>query len=170
MADAGQAGCGWQAGPDTVRLPPAPPRHQWLHWRGLASYVSRGAGVSAWLRAQHATAARARVDFNVPMSNGVIASTQRIVAALPTIAAARAKGAKCVVLMSHLGRPGGKVVNELSLRPVAAALSELMAAEVTFVPACVGTEAEAAVASAEDGAVLVRAMARSVQAARGKRW
>eukprot|EP01050_Picozoa_sp_SAG11_P036959 SAG11_NODE_14331_length_616_cov_1.096712_1_plen_53_part_00 len=51
-------------------------------------------------------------------------------------------------------------MKELSLRPVAAALSELMATEVTFVPACVGAEAEAAVESAKGGAVLVRAVMR----------
>jgi phosphoglycerate kinase len=105
--------------------------------------------------------ARHSVDFNVPISNGEITSTQRIEGALQTINAARAAGARCVVLMSHLGRPGGKAVPELSLRPVATALAKLLEWEVTFVPACVGAEAEAAVASAKDGAVLVSAAAHT---------
>ncbi len=101
------------------------------------------------------------MDFNVPISDGVIKSTQRIEGALQTINAALAGGAKCVVLMSHLGRPGGKTVPEMSLRPVATALSKLLESDVTFVPSCVGADAEAAVASAADGSVLVCAVAHA---------
>ncbi|KAH9391471.1 phosphoglycerate kinase [Tyrophagus putrescentiae] len=60
-----------------------------------------------------------RVDFNVPMKDGKITNNQRIVAALPTIKYALEKGARSVVLMSHLGRPDGARIAKYSLRPVA---------------------------------------------------
>ena len=67
-----------------------------------------------------------RVDFNVPMKNGVITNTQRIVAALDTVRYALEKEAKSVVLMSHLGRPDGHREEKYSLRPVVAVLNELL--------------------------------------------
>lgn len=67
-----------------------------------------------------------RVDFNVPMKNGVITNTQRIVAALDTVKYALEKGAKSVVLMSHLGRPDGHREDKYSMRPVVPVLKDLL--------------------------------------------
>jgi phosphoglycerate kinase len=71
-----------------------------------------------------------RVDFNVPMKNGAITNNQRIVAALPTVQYALDNGAKSVVLMSHLGRPDGQVVEKYSLKPVAEAVKQLLKKDV----------------------------------------
>lgn len=69
---------------------------------------------------------RVRVDFNVPMKDGAITNTQRIVAALDTVKYALNQGAKSVVLMSHLGRPDGNRVEKYSLKPVAPVLKDLL--------------------------------------------
>lgn len=97
-----------------------------------------------------------RVDFNVPLDKetGRITNDLRIRRALPTIEFAREKGAR-VILMSHLGRPKGKRDENLSMRKVAARLGELLGTEVAFVPACIGPEAEAAIAALYDGGVLM---------------
>jgi len=89
-----------------------------------------------------------RVDFNVPQDKvtGAISNTKRIEAALPTITYALDQGAS-VVLMSHLGRPDGKVIAKYSLKPVAAALEKLLGKPVKFLPDCVGPAVEAACAS-----------------------
>ncbi|KIM57657.1 hypothetical protein SCLCIDRAFT_1219347 [Scleroderma citrinum Foug A] len=96
-----------------------------------------------------------RVDFNVPMQDGKITNPARIVAALPTIRYALDNGAATVVLMSHLGRPDGKVVEKYSLRPVAAELEKHLGKPVTFLPDCVGPEIEIAVKSAPAGSVIL---------------
>jgi phosphoglycerate kinase len=95
-----------------------------------------------------------RVDLNVPLEQGVVGDDTRIRAALPTIEHLRAAGAR-VVLCSHLGRPRGEVVGELTLRPVAARLAELLGCPVGFVEDCVGTEVAAAVGALGDGDVLL---------------
>ncbi len=95
-----------------------------------------------------------RVDFNVEFDDGRISDDSRIRAALPTIEYLRERGA-VVVLCSHLGRPGGKVVEDMRLAPVGARLSELLEAEVTCVPECVGPEVEAAVTAAGPSDVLL---------------
>ncbi len=95
-----------------------------------------------------------RVDFNVPIRNGVIGDDTRIRASLPTITYALEKGAT-VVLASHLGRPKGKVAPEYSLQPIVGRLSELVGRPVVFAPDCVGEPARAAVAEAHAGSHVV---------------
>ncbi|KAG2348620.1 phosphoglycerate kinase [Suillus weaverae] len=96
-----------------------------------------------------------RVDFNVPMQDGKITNPARIVAALPTIKYALDNGAKTVVLMSHLGRPDGKVVEKYSLKPVAGELEKHLGKPVIFLPGCVGPDVENAVNAAEPGSVIL---------------
>jgi len=97
-----------------------------------------------------------RVDFNVPQdkATGAITNNQRIVAALPTIKYALAQGAS-VVLMSHLGRPDGKVLAKYSLKPVAAELAKVLGQPVAFADDCVGPVAEQAAAALKPGEVLL---------------
>ncbi|KAI8619333.1 phosphoglycerate kinase [Chytriomyces sp. MP71] len=96
-----------------------------------------------------------RVDFNVPFSNGAISNNARIAAALPTVKYALEKGAKSVVLMSHLGRPDGKVVNKFSLKPVADEVSKLLSQPVTFLEDCVGEKIEAYCANPKQGEIIL---------------
>ncbi|SDB97709.1 phosphoglycerate kinase [Shouchella lonarensis] len=91
-----------------------------------------------------------RVDFNVPMKDGVITDETRIRAALPTIEYLRTAGAR-VLLASHLGRPKGEVVEELRLSPVAKRLSELLQKDVTAIPEAYGPVAKKAADSLRDG-------------------
>ncbi len=96
-----------------------------------------------------------RVDHNVPLDEaGHVSDDTRLVESLPTLRALTARGA-VVIVLSHLGRPGGTPHPALSLRPVAARLQQLMEAPVSFVPATVGDEAERAVAAAAPGSVVV---------------
>jgi phosphoglycerate kinase len=82
-----------------------------------------------------------RVDFNVPIKNGVISDDTRVQAALPSIRYVLEKGGS-LVLMSHLGRPKGKGYEaEFSLAPVAAHLQKVLGAKVAFAPDCLAAEA-----------------------------
>lgn len=96
-----------------------------------------------------------RVDFNVPMKDGAITNTQRIDGAIPTIQAALDAGAKCVILMSHMGRPGGNVVPKYSLQPVVEVLEKRLGTSVTFLNDCVGTAVQAACANPTKGSVIL---------------
>ena len=97
-----------------------------------------------------------RCDFNVPLKNGVITDENRINAALPTIKKLIADGGR-VILCSHLGKPKGEPKPELSLAPVAKALSEKLGKEVVFAADdnVVGENAKAAVAAMKDGDVVL---------------
>ena len=91
-----------------------------------------------------------RADLNAPLANGAVTDDLRLVSALPTLTDLLDRGAK-VVLASHLGRPGGQVVAELSLVPVGAHLADLLGREVPVADDVVGQDARARVAALGDG-------------------
>jgi phosphoglycerate kinase len=95
-----------------------------------------------------------RVDINVPLDHGRVADDTRIRAALPTIELLRERGA-ATILVSHLGRPKGKVDPALSLRPASERLGELLGIEVRQAPAVTGEEVEELAAKLEPGGVLM---------------
>jgi phosphoglycerate kinase len=95
-----------------------------------------------------------RADLNVPMHEGRVGDLTRLERLTPTIRALSAAGAKVIVL-SHFDRPKGRRVPEMSLRPVAAALAEVLGRAVRFADDCIGEAAEAAVAALAPGDVLV---------------
>ena len=95
-----------------------------------------------------------RVDINVPMENGVVTDATRIEKIVPTVEDLIARGAK-VVLLAHFDRPKGKVVPEMSLGRVKAALEAALGRKVVFGADCVGEVAQAAIAAAGQGDVVL---------------
>jgi phosphoglycerate kinase len=93
-----------------------------------------------------------RADLNVPMDSGQVTDELRLEESLPTVRALRDRGAR-VVLMSHLGRPGGEIREDLRLAPVAERLSALLDVEVQAATDVVGDDASRMVAALGDGAV-----------------
>ncbi|XP_068601088.1 phosphoglycerate kinase 1 [Brachionichthys hirsutus] len=110
-----------------------------------------------------------RVDFNVPMKDKQITNNQRVKAAVPSIQHCLDKGAKSVVLMSHLGRPDGNAMPaKYSLEPVAAELRSLLGKNVAFLKDCVGPAVEAACADPAPGSVILLENLRFHVAEEGK--
>ena len=95
-----------------------------------------------------------RLDLNVPLVDGTVGDDTRIRRILPGVKALRATGAR-IVILTHLGRPKGKVVAEMSVAPVAAALGALLGCEVPVEPDVTGAGGKATVAALADGDVLM---------------
>lgn len=95
-----------------------------------------------------------RADLNVPVKDGKVTDATRLERLMPTITELSSKGAK-VIVISHFDRPKGKVVAEMSLKPIAEALGRVLGKPVAFAADCIGPEAENAVASLNNGDVLV---------------
>jgi len=95
-----------------------------------------------------------RVDFNVPIVDGVITDLNRIEGAIPTINYLSGQGAK-VILCSHMGRPKGEFNKKYSLRPVAVKLAEMLNQPVTFASDVIGQDAQSKVAACKDGEIVL---------------
>jgi phosphoglycerate kinase len=95
-----------------------------------------------------------RVDFNVPLESGKVANDKRIRAALPTIKYITNAGGM-LILMSHLGRPKGKRVPEMSLEPCVTVLNALLGRKVKFVDDCIGEKVETAIDNLSGGDILL---------------
>src|SRR5437762_6242637 len=95
-----------------------------------------------------------RVDLNVPMKNGKVTDATRIERAAPTLKELAEKGARVIVL-SHFGRPDGKRVPEMSLKPLVEPLAKALGKPVAFAEDCIGPQAETAVKALKPGDVLL---------------
>src|SRR5260370_37550555 len=93
-----------------------------------------------------------RVDLNVPMENGRVTDATRLERVAPTISEISAKGGK-VILLAHFGRPKGRDPKE-TLKPVCAALAQMIEKPVAFADDCIGEVAQKAVAAMKDGDIL----------------
>lgn len=96
-----------------------------------------------------------RVDFNVPMKDGVVTDNNRIRATIPTIKYCFENNAESVILMSHCGRPDGRVQPKYTLKPCVSELEKLMDKQVTFIEDCVGEVAESACQKPPKGSLIL---------------
>lgn len=101
-----------------------------------------------------------RVDYNVPIKEGKITSDLRIRASIPTLRYLKENGAKKIILISHLGRPEGKIEPELSLEPVSKELTKILEeeeinGEVRFVSETVGDKVKETISEANDGEIIL---------------
>jgi len=94
------------------------------------------------------------VDYNVPVSSGIVGDPLRIEASFETIRYLLDHSCS-IILVSHLGRPKGKVDPAMSLAPVAKKVTEMLGHQVTFVPDCIGPQAQAAAAALEPGEIIL---------------
>ena len=95
-----------------------------------------------------------RVDINVPVKDGVVTDATRIERVAPTILELSDKGAK-VILMAHFGRPKGDIVPDMSLKPIAPAIEEVLDRRVFFASDCIGEPATTAIAAMASGDILL---------------
>jgi phosphoglycerate kinase len=95
-----------------------------------------------------------RVDFNVPMENGLVTDDTRLRAAVDTVQTLRTQGAK-VALLAHFGRPKGERVAEMSLAPIAGAFGKVLGANVSFIADCKGEHVKQAIAELEPAGVIL---------------
>jgi len=95
-----------------------------------------------------------RVDFNVPMENGLVTDDTRLKAAVDTVQSLRTAGAR-VALLAHFGRPNGQRVAEMSLAPIAGAFAKVLGANVSFVADCRGEHARRAIAELPPAGVIL---------------
>ncbi len=95
-----------------------------------------------------------RVDFNVPMENGLVTDDTRLRAAVDTVQSLRTAGAK-VALLAHFGRPDGERVAEMSLAPVAGAFARVLGANVSFIADCKGEHVKEAIAQLPPAGVIL---------------
>ena len=109
-----------------------------------------------------------RVDFNVPMKDGVITDPKRIVSTLPSINYLLDNGAKSVILMSHMGRPKGSKQMQFSLNSLVPTVEDLLKRKVQFVPDCMGADTAKACGEAKNGQVLMLENMRFYTAEEGK--
>ena len=96
-----------------------------------------------------------RVDFNVPLKDGKVKDATRIKATLPSIKAVLRADPKCLILMSHLGRPDGQRSDKNSMAPVLPVLEQALNHNITFLNDCVGDCVEKTVLGAHSGQLIV---------------
>ncbi|MEH6742073.1 phosphoglycerate kinase [Hyphomonas sp.] len=95
-----------------------------------------------------------RVDFNVPMENGLVTDDTRLRAAIDTVQTLRTQGAK-VALLAHFGRPKGERVAEMSLAPIAGAFAKVLGSNVSFIADCKGEHVKQAMAQLDPAGVIL---------------